>query len=76
MACELMARTLERLRERLLAMDVPLADLETSVAELRSTGADVRRADRVERLGSPACRAGDSRRHCNYDEESSQCLTR
>lgn len=35
LACELMARTLERLRERLLAMDVPLADLETSVAELR-----------------------------------------
>jgi hypothetical protein len=31
-----MACTLERLCERLLAMDVPLADLETSVAELRS----------------------------------------
>lgn len=35
-ACELMARTLERLRERLLAMDVPLADLEATVAELRT----------------------------------------
>lgn len=34
-ACELMARTLERLGERLLAMDVPLADLKTSVTELR-----------------------------------------
>jgi SAM-dependent methyltransferase len=35
-ACELMARTLDRLCERLLAMDVPLADVETSMAELRS----------------------------------------
>jgi SAM-dependent methyltransferase len=34
--CELLARTVERLRERLLAMDVPPADLDASIAELRS----------------------------------------
>jgi SAM-dependent methyltransferase len=33
---ELLARTFERLRERLLAMDVSAADLEASTAELRS----------------------------------------
>jgi SAM-dependent methyltransferase len=35
--CELLARTFERLRERLLAMDLPSQDLDSAVGELRSS---------------------------------------
>jgi SAM-dependent methyltransferase len=34
--CELLARTLERHRDRLLAMDVPPGDLDTTMGELRN----------------------------------------
>jgi SAM-dependent methyltransferase len=34
--CEIMARTFERLRDRLLAMDVPAADIDETIAQLRA----------------------------------------